>query len=272
MVKANNEFSKETLNRLSIQIGLNGLSFSIFDNSTERVLSLKSFTKDRVLTPLELLDYLKFIIDTEHLKTKSFDSVTIIYKNELSTLVPKELFDEEYIADYLKFNNKILPTDYISFDELNDQIINVFVPLVNINNYIYDTFGTFTYKHFSTVYIDYVIGNLVNNKETKMFVNADENLFEILVVKDKKLIFFNTFNYSTEEDFIYYILFTAEQLKLNPEVFPLVFTGNIEENTPLFTITYKYVRNVSIEKPKFAFDIDDALKQQGNEVLLNSFL
>jgi len=272
MVKANNETLKETIKRLSIQIGLNGLSFSIFDNSSNNVSSLKSFTKDRILTPMELLDYLKFVVDTEHLKSKSFDSVTIIYKNELSTLVPKELFNEEHIADYLKFNNKILPTDYISFDELNDQTVNVFVPLVNINNFVYDTFGTFTYKHFSTVYIDYVMKHLVNYQETKMFVNVDENLFEILVVKDGKMIFFNTFNYSTEEDFIYYILFTAEQLKLNPEVFSLVFTGNIEEDSPLFSITYKYVRHVSIEKPKFSINVENDLKQKGNEVLLNSFL
>ena len=247
MAKANNETLKESKKKLSIQIDLNGLSFSVLDNSNKRISSLKTFAKERILTPLELLDFLKFIIDTEHLKDKSFDSVTIIYKNELSTLVPKELFDEEFIADYLKFNNKILPTDFISFDELNNQTVNVFVPLVNINNFIYDTFGTFTYKHFSTVYIDYVLNNLINYQDTKMFVNVDENLFEILVVKDGKLVFFNTFNYSTEEDFIYYILFTAEQLKLNPEVFPLVFTGNIKENSPLFDITYKYVRNVSIE-------------------------
>lgn len=272
MVRANNETLKETKKKLSIQIGLNGLSFSIFDNSNKRISSLKTFTKERILTPMELLDFLKFIIDTEHLKDKSFDSVTLIYKNELSTLVPKELFDEEFIADYLKFNNKILPTDYISFDELNNQTVNVFVPLVNINNFIYDSFGTFTYKHFSTVYIDYVLNNLINPKETKMFVNADDTLFEILVMKDGNLVFFNTFNYSTEEDFIYYILFTAEQLQLNPEVFSLVFTGDIEENSPLFEITYKYVRHVSIDKPKLSIDVDDTLKQEGNEVLLNSFL
>ena len=50
----------------------------------------------------------------------------------------------------------------------------------------------------------------------------------------------------TKEDFIYYLLFTAEQLQLNPEEFPVVLMGSVNKNDDLFNITYKYVRHVSL--------------------------
>ena len=273
MAKTNNiETNKLTNQRLSIQISLSGLSFSILDVSSQTIVALKSFKKSRVLTPLELLDYLKFVIDTEHLKQNTFSQITVIYRNDLSTLVPETLFDETNIADYLKFNNKILPSDFISYDQLSNGTVNVYVPLVNINNYIYDTFGAFTYKHYSTLFIEHLI-NLKDGLDSNMFVDVDENQFEIAVLKEQKLIFYNTFSYSTKEDFIYYILFTAEQLQMNPETFPLVFSGLIDEDSELYEIAYKYVRHISKGNQDLGFQFEPDMKQvvANNPILLTSF-
>lgn len=273
MAKTNNiETNKLTNQRLSIQISLSGLSFSILDVSSQTIVALKSFKKSRVLTPLELLDYLKFVIDTEHLKQNTYSQITVIYRNDLSTLVPETLFDETNIADYLKFNNKILPSDFISYDQLSNGTVNVYVPLVNINNYIYDTFGAFTYKHYSTLFIEHLI-NLKAGLDSNMFVDVDENQFEIAVLKEQKLIFYNTFSYSTKEDFIYYILFTAEQLQMNPETFTLVFSGLIDEDSELYEIAYKYVRHISKGNQDLGFQFEPDMKQvvANNPILLTSF-
>ena len=157
MTKSNNNIKQPINNRLSIQISLSGLSFSVLDENTNSLKKLKHFTKDRNLTPFEMLDYLKFVLDIEGLTNTSYSQVTLIYRNELSTLVPKDYFNEEALADYLKFNNKILASDFIAYDEIDEKTISVYVPLVNINNYIFDTFGSFTYKHFSTLFIDYIL-------------------------------------------------------------------------------------------------------------------
>ena len=74
----------------------------------------------------------------------SFTNVTIVHNNDLSTLVPEELFNKNHVADYLKFNSKILKSDFIAYDSiLENSSVNVYVPYININNYIYDKFGTF---------------------------------------------------------------------------------------------------------------------------------
>jgi hypothetical protein len=79
-----------------------------------------------------------------------------------------------------------------------------------------------------------------------MFVHMNENHFEIIVVQNQKLLLFNSFEYKTPEDFIYYILFTAEQLQLNPENFNLELLGNIQEDDVYYKIAYQYIRNVTL--------------------------
>ena len=46
-------------------------------------------------------------------------------------------------------------------------------------------------------------------------------------------------------DFIYYLLFTSEQLQLNPETLNLIFIGKIKSEDELYKIAYKYIRHVS---------------------------
>ena len=80
---------------------------------------------------------------------------------------------------------------------------------------------------------------------TKVYINISFNHFEIIIIEKSKLILYNTFAYHSKEDFIYYILFTTEQLNLDPETVNLVFIGAISEHDDLYNIAYKYIRNIS---------------------------
>lgn len=266
---------QNSIKALSIQISLSGLSFCILNRSTNTIELLKHVHFEKKVTPFELLNNLKVIIESNSDFEQEFDSVMCLYQNELSCLVPKPLFDEKNLADYLKFNAKILKTDYISYDELvTNESMNVYVPLVNINNYIFDTFGSFDYKHSSTVLIESILQLDCKLEDDKMHINVNPSTFEIVYIKDKKLIFYNTFEFATKEDFIYYILFTIEQLHLNPEHIKISLSGLVEQDDELYQITYKYIRFVEFAKSCHTYEI----KTQGlnnsdhhNFIILNSF-
>ena len=87
MAKPNNNSIEPIKNRLSIQIGLSGLSFSILDSNSKSIIKSKHFIKERNLNPFEMLDYLKFVLDSENLENSSYSQVHLIYRNELFTLV-----------------------------------------------------------------------------------------------------------------------------------------------------------------------------------------
>lgn len=230
---------------LSIQISLSGLSFCILNKEINTITELKHFSFDKKLNHLELLAKLKHVFNSEDSLQNSFNNITVIHENELFALVPKHLFNENCLADYLKFNAKILKSDFISYDHISiNDSVNVYVPYININNFIYDTLGSFTFKHISSVLIEETLQIEKYSQIPKIYVNVSKHNFELLITDKIKLIYYNTFEYKTKEDFIYYILFTAEQLKLNPETLNLIFIGDISSKDDLYVMAYKYIRFV----------------------------
>ena len=260
-------------NVLSIQVRLSGLSFYVFNSSTQSVIFYKTILFDKKLNPGDVLDKLTHQFNTENNFKQPFKAVTVIHENELSALVPKSLFNEEHLADYLKFNSKILRSDFITYDEISaNESINVYVPYMNINNYLYDVFGEFEFKHFSTIVLETILNLEKNASGTKMYAHICDGHFEIIVVKNGQLQLYNTFEYSSKEDFIYYLLFTSEQLQLNPEEFPLVLFGDVTSENELYKTAYIYIRNVSVLRPNTNITLTQGVNENclSNFVLINS--
>ena len=133
---------------MSIQVNLSGLSFFVLNSTEGTIEYLKSESFEKKQSPQNLLDQLTHSFNSVKELQIDFAKVTVIHDNELATLVPKPLFDESNLVDYLKFNTKILKTDFITYDNLQiADIMVVYVPLVNINNFMFDRFGSFEYKH-----------------------------------------------------------------------------------------------------------------------------
>jgi len=264
----------KSVRELSIQISLSGLSFCIIDSSLNRVEFLKSENFENKQTPESLLGKLKTIFDTHSIFESGFQSVICIHQNELNCLVPKDYFDDKHLAEYLKFNAKILKTDFISYDKVECiSAYNVYVPLININNLIFEKFGSFTYKHSASVLIESVVST-ANATNKNLVVHINTNTFELLFLEDKKLRFYNIFQYYTPEDFMYYLLFSIEQLALDTETVKLYLIGKIEEDSKLFRLIYKYVRCVEImafEPSSNISGIELIGRPQNHFLIFNSF-
>nr|WP_314835360.1 DUF3822 family protein [uncultured Flavobacterium sp.] len=233
--------------KLSIQVSLTGLSFCCFDTLNNTVTSFNEVHFDTFHKATKIEDlFADAFRDHPELKD-SYDEILVIHNNNLSTFVPEPLFDENFLGSYLQYNTKVFETDFFAFDEIpNYQMNAVYIPYVNINNFFIDQFGSFDYKHANSILVSKLLVASKNKDEKKMFVHINTGHFEIIVVQNQKLLLFNSFDYNTPEDFLYYILFTAEQLNLNPENFPLELIGNIDTESDYFKIAYKYIRNVSL--------------------------
>lgn len=237
----------ETLNtkKLSVQISLTGLSFLVHNVATKKVLFYKKINLPTTATPEEIEIHLKNTIDQEELLQTTFKKTVIIYATDLSTLVPLSLFDENKLSEYLKFNAKILPSDYIAFDEVKTHsIVNVYVPYININNYFIDTYGSFTYYHNCSLILKMILKIEKHTSNEVCYINVFDNHFNLFIVKDGMPLLVNSYLYKTPEDFIYYILFAFEQLKINPNSVKTSVMGEINKEDAIFEILYKYIRNI----------------------------
>ena len=105
--------------KLSIQVSLNGLSFCVL-NTHEQVLEVcfsERFSKQ--LTPFQLQQQLKERFREKSIRKFQFSEVLTIHDNLLFSLVPQALFDSDHLANYLKYNARMLPTDHLEYDTLS---------------------------------------------------------------------------------------------------------------------------------------------------------
>ena len=244
MVVTSNDITQRNYKKLSIQVSLSGLSFCVFDTITNKILTFNSTT----FKPNEVIEgqlWNTFINNT--VLSKPYDEIIVLHDNNINTFVPKSLFDINSIASYLQYNVKVFETDFFAFDEINNyEINNVYVPFVNINNFLLDQFESFDYKNKNSVLVQKVLDHSKNIEEKQVYVHFQESNFEIVVVKNQQLLLFNSFEYNTPEDFIYYILFTYEQLQLNPENVSLLLFGNVSKEDSFYKIAYKFIRNCDL--------------------------
>ncbi|MFB9109371.1 DUF3822 family protein [Flavobacterium gyeonganense] len=258
MAFQNTNITSKLYKKLSIQVSLNGFSFCCFDTLNDRITSFSEIKFDSSKKTTKIEDHFAEAFKKHSELKDTYDDIMVIHNNNLSTFVPAALFDENYLGSYLQYTTKVFETDFFTYDEISNYQMNaVYIPYININNFLIDNVGSFDYKHVNSILVEKLLEASKNNDDKKMIVNFNPEHFEIIVVENQKLLLFNSFEYQTPEDFIYYLLFTAEQLSLNPEIFPLELLGTINKNDPFYAIAYKYIRNVSF------LDVS-ALQQKNN--------
>ena len=241
--------------KLSIQVSLNGLSFCGFSPAEKRILFFRDIHFQKKLNPIQALQQIEKLYEQEAFLKNEKPEVTVLFSNELYSLVPQPLFDEENASDYLKFNTMILETDYVAHDIIEPaEMVNVFIPYTNINNFFFEKYGEFEYRHCISILVEEFLKlNANDHGGTKVYLNCYTGGYDLIIIKNGRLLLANSFKCNTREDFIYYLLFTAEQLDLDPAEFELILLGKITEDSDFYKIAYTYVKNIEILETSFGF-------------------
>jgi hypothetical protein len=162
------------------------------------------------------------------------------------SLIPKPLFDKKHLADYLMFNHLPVANEKIHHDQLpNLDAVNIFSIPGDLLSVLKKPYRGVPVNHFSSALIENLLIRNKNIDEGHMlFVNVRKQWLDVIVLDGRKLLFFNSFQYRTKEDFAYYLIYVLEQLGLNPEKAALVLMGEILKTSDIYNIIFKYVRNV----------------------------
>ena len=122
-------------------------------------------------------------------------------------LVPAALYQEKNKEKYLDFlgikeENSVVCVDYI---ELADAY-NVYCMPKPVDK---------DFRHPTSVLLESLIkDNLERTDDARIYLNVKNQCFEMIVLKEAKLLFYNYFRFKTKEDFLYFLLFSVEQLHL----------------------------------------------------------
>lgn len=243
------DITLKTYRKLALRVANDGFSFAVTDTLSRQVVAFDriDFPRGISASPQKTEGHYWDAFVRHPELVRPYDEVVVLHDNPLNTFVPEPLFDEESSAGYLQYGTRVFAGDTFAHDVLPPQgMVNVYIPYANINNYLLDQFESFEYRHAASVLVPRLLELSKNDYNKQVFAHFSESVVEIVVAQNGQLIFYNAFEFVSAEDFLYYLLFTAEQLWLNPEEFPLQLLGEGTEASPLFDIAYRYVRNVSL--------------------------
>jgi len=231
--------------QLTLLISVDGITASIQDVNKKKYIAIEQF----VFTSVYNFDIIPALLDEVIKESKiingKYAKVNFIISNNLSTLIPSPLYDEERKKLYLKLNTELQGDEFILENDIQSiQSKSIFAVPIRIKTIIDSNYQDVNYLHASTILIESIILFNKNQNNKKAFVNVSQTHFEVLIIEGNNLLYYNSFNYHSAEDFIYYILFVTEQLQLNPEKIEINLMGEIDKNSPQYTILSKYIRNI----------------------------
>jgi hypothetical protein len=245
---------------LSVRADYDRLSFAILDASSNQYVLLKVLSFNPVSDAALLAHRLDDIITQEPcLNAGRFKDVYCSPPGSGSVLVPAPLFSREHLASYYDFSFEHSQGESLHADHLNAvEGYNVYAVSNLVEHVLLKHFHSIHVRHFTSSLIGSVMSENKNMEGQKVCLHTGANTFEMLVVSGKTLRFYNSFKYRSPEDFMYYALFSFEQLGINPEVAEVVLLGEIEKSAAIYAVLNKYIRNIRFGKrpSQFGFSKD----------------
>ncbi len=237
------QFSKYSL---SIELSLSGFSYSILDTNTNTFIGFEHYGfKSPSNGYPGIIKIIKDIKNKNELLSKPYKNTYVLFTNEKSTLIPLELFREDKKETYLKFNHPITKEDIVLFEKLfNLKACNIFAVSGQLKEFLEKEFPGTKLGHHSGSLIENIIFQN-NEKENNIYLHVSQDYyFDILFVKGKRLEFYNNFSYQNAEDFVYYILYVFQQLKLDTEKQKFTVLGNISKQSEEMKLLATYFKNI----------------------------
>jgi hypothetical protein len=227
------EYNPEYQYTLTIRMDSDGFSLFVSSNQSGSPLTSKridcEFSKQTFESILNIIDS-ETRINHNHIK--------IIIESNQYVLIPTDFFKLEDVADLLFLEHKISKSDSILFNKIPEfGIVNVFAMPGIILEALTQLFPeTEIDHHISELLTD----NVKLSTENCAYCRARNKMLDIVAVKNSRINLINSFDYETNEDFLYFVLNVYEKLNLEASKTPL-FVYNIEQKTDLKSLLEKYI-------------------------------
>lgn len=243
--------------RMAIQFSLGGLSYALLDAETNTIVALECYQSNLLESSDDLFSCLEKALESKELSSKTFQNVTCLVDNRICTLIPRPLFNEADQAQLLEFSIPV-PEDYTIVSEpvATAECVNVYALPKMLNDSIRSKWSGARITHTSTVFVDSFIKG---ETDTAAYIQVRNRDFDMLIIKNGKLHFFNNFKFSTKENFAYFLLFALEQNGLSGIDTPVCFTGLIRPASEIIDLCGRYIKDLRFVETPHTLKADKAL-------------
>lgn len=231
---------------MQVQLSNFGIGYTITDAIRNQYIATKSTSfKDKHESIYD--NFLKAIKQDVYLN-KHYKTVNFLYISKNNTLIPADYFDKKHLSEYYKFNFKMLPEYELHYNFIKDfNAYNIYSVPSNLVNYLVRQFPEVRLYHYTTALLNSAYKYVKNGENTHDFIkiNFQNDLLNIIIIKNKKLVYNNSFQYTTDEEAVFFIMNVVKKLMINTKKAETVFQGTIQKDGQLHKYLSKYLFNYS---------------------------
>ncbi len=239
-------FNVAALSQYHLSICINDASFKVscVNPTTTQCLFLEAYSLayGRCQQRVQAIEQL--YQDHRLLASGNWSAVTLCISNQQYSLIPKQLFLESKLVDYLDFTCPIGSNTikHFTHSSLNLTVAFAMDPLlINWFQTNYEPTQLNILPQASSL-IEGALSYLRSSRPSllpKVLVFGEANYLHIIIIQKSNLLYYNRFAYTSSDKFLSYILIVMHALKLDPSLHEVILGGSISKGS----IAYRQARN-----------------------------
>lgn len=238
-VDSNFTYELSTQSILSIRYATDGFSFCVHDAHDKLMVFVHepyaADSREAVLARLK-----NYLVNDVILNLR-FKKVYLMPCFSEKTLIPEALFDKANVTTLYSLNQEITPDDTLLYH-----------PIESMDAYLVETinspFNDFIREHFPTIrivneavpFIQGALSKALHDSE-QIFLNIQDDFFDVLFIKDTRVLLFNTFNYRTATDTVYFLLNCIKECQIQKEKLHVSVFGPATNDSKLKELLSTYL-------------------------------
>ena len=241
--------------KLSIQVSLDGFSFSVIQQSDNKLLATY-FSPATVSSANFLGRRVNEWIDNQEILRNNFNETKLLYNSDKFTLIPGVFYNYEKQNNLVSF----VFGKQAGFETRDNYMEETTANLVfSISGSLTEVFqnkfpGSAIYHPVSE--INRKIFEMGKHLEQNIAVDFSKSSFNLLLYVDGKLQVANHYNFAHPNDVVYYIISVLRSTRLNIKNTPLLLSGEITKESELYTILQNFFNTIEFLTPSLKLNSD----------------
>jgi len=229
---------------LSLRIGKQHFTFAIANKSGLELYQLAYYSIEEWNE-----NYWQDIMDSNPVLSDSFYEVLVAYDFSESLLVPSKEFKSEEAGALLNISYGVNSQSTIISESITGwQLYNIYSIPVEVKDWISQKFPTARFWHQYSLDVRNSIGV---TEEGRLQVDFRKTEFVVIAANRNNILLTQTFEYTTPEDVLFYLLKICKQFSLSREVVQLQLSGLVDKQSSLYKELYQYFINIDFRNAQW---------------------
>ncbi len=234
---------------LSITLTGHGIRYATFSADYRTLSGLGHSYPDDTMhgAPGGFSEHFAYLLNNHFPDSKQFGKVNITLLNRDFTLLPESFAGEGDIRKHLVFSGGNAAGTNVMHNSVKDTVVG-FSTDAEVFSLLGKKFAWASIRHAAAVTPALMLTHH-SLRNCDVFLQTGRSVIEICVCSGQQLKYYNVFHVETDEDILYYLLFTMEQLQLDPATVRLALAGEREVNDALHKSIKRYIQQVLFVSP-----------------------